>query len=260
MHKELCARGIEIVVQSRATTAENVTGVDCIVAAGGDGTIVRVIGPAMKLGVPVGIVPVGTFNELARTLEVPLEVAAACDVVAGGHTRTIDVGSVNGVYYINEASIGISSRAAYMQTSELKQRFGFLAIAVTSIQALWYARTMTAEVSYDENVERFKTVQLTIANSHRFGGFFAVSDAAVDDGWLDLYSVEIDSFWKAFEVARAVFSGKRESVPGLRTLRSTAFTVRTRHRHRISADGEPAGTTPATYRVLPKALRVLVPE
>jgi diacylglycerol kinase family enzyme len=119
---------------------------------------------------------------------------------------------------------------------------------------------MTAEVEYDGRVERFKTVQLTIANSHRFGGLFSVADAAVDDGWLDLYSVEIDDFAKAFQVARVIFQGKRESVPGLRTLRSKAFTVRTRRPHRITADGEPAGTTPATYSVVPKALRVLVPE
>jgi diacylglycerol kinase (ATP) len=230
------------------------------VAVGGDGTLVGLIGRAIRAGVPIGVVPGGTFNELARTLSIPIDVGAACDVVAAGRTRQIDVGVVNGVHYINEASIGVSSRAARMQTGELKRRYGFLGVAATALQALWYARPMFAEVSYDDVVVTFKTIQLTIANSHRFGGLFEVTDAAIDDGWLDLYSVEIETFWQAFQVARTILQGKRESVPGLRSLRAARFSVRQHHRHHITADGEPAGRTPATFELLPKALRVLVPE
>lgn len=233
---------------------------DCIVSVGGDGTLVRVIRRAIAAGVPVGIVPAGTFNELARTLGIPLGTAAACAVIAAGHARAIDVGIVNGVHFVNEASIGISSRAARFQTTDLKRRFGFLAVAVTALRALWYARPMYAEIAYDDRLVTSKTIQLTIANSNRFGGVFSVYDAAVDDGWLDLYSVEISGFWKALSLARVVLQGKRESVPGLLTLRATQFAVRQHRRHHITADGEPAGTTPATFRVLPKALRVYVPE
>ncbi|MGA8533667.1 MAG: YegS/Rv2252/BmrU family lipid kinase [Candidatus Tumulicola sp.] len=256
----LAARGVEVLPFAPRDPSDPTPACDCIVAAGGDGTLVGLIGRAIDAGVPIGVVPGGTFNELARTLAIPLEVGAACDVIAAGRTRAIDVGLVNGVHYINEASIGISSRAARLQTSDLKQRFGFLAVGAAVLQALWYARPMFAEVSYQDTVVRFKTIQLTIANSNRFGGVFAVSDAAIDDGWLDLYSVEIETFWQAFRVARAILQGKRESVPGLRTLRAERFAVRQHRKHHISADGEPAGKTPATFRVLPKALRVLVPQ
>jgi diacylglycerol kinase (ATP) len=251
VRSELAARGIEIV---------GAPPYDCIVAAGGDGTLVGLIGQAIHANVPIGVVPSGTFNDLAHTLSVPLDLGAACDVIAAGHTRSIDVGFVNGVYYISEASIGISSRAARMQTSELKQRYGYLVVLASALQALWFARPMFAEVSYDGILVRLKTVQLTVANSQRFGGVFEVADAAIDDGWLDLYSIEIETFWQAFNVARALFEGKRESVPGLRTLRATQFTVRQHRNHHITADGEPAGKTPATFKVLPKALRVLVPQ
>lgn len=257
--RELTARGVEV-VGFPGDPPTPTSAFDCIVAVGGDGTIVRRIGRAMQLDVPIGIVPAGTFNDLARTLGIPQDVGAACDVIAAGRERAIDVAEVNGVYYINEASIGISSRAARFQTGELKQRFGFLAIVATALRALRYSRPMYAEVTYDGTVARFKTIQLTIANSHRFGGLFSVSDAAIDDGWLDLYSLEIDTFREAFSVARVLLQGKRESVPGLRSLRSTQFFVRQHRRHHIVADGEPAGKTPATFRVLPKALRVLVPE
>jgi diacylglycerol kinase (ATP) len=258
--RELAARGVEVVACVPGDRSSATPACDCIVAAGGDGTLVGLIGRALRANVPIGVVPGGTFNELARTLSIPLDVGAACDVIAAGHTRAIDVGLVNGVHYINEASIGISSRAARMQTSELKQRYGFLAVAAATLLALRYARPMFAEVSYNGSVVTLKTIQLTVANSHRFGGVFEVSDAAIDDGWLDLYSVEIETFWQAFRVARAILQGKRESVPGLRTLRAAQFTVRQHRNHHITADGEPAGTTPATFELLPKALRVLVPE
>jgi diacylglycerol kinase family enzyme len=115
-------------------------------------------------------------------------------------------------------------------------------------------------VSYDGKEERLRTIQLTIANSYRFGGFLQVADAAIDDGWLDLYSVDIRNVWEAFNIARAMFAGKRREVPGLRTLRSKRFEIRTHRPHHITADAEPAGMTPAVFEVFPKALRVFVPE
>lgn len=258
--RELESRGIHIVTFAERNQ-QDVPPCDAIVAVGGDGTLTRLIGRAMRAGVPLGVVPAGTFNDLARTLGIPFGVAAACDVIAAGRTRAIDVGRVNGThYYLNEASIGVSSRVARLQSSELKQRFGIWAIASTTLQALRYFRPMFAEVFYDDTVVRFKTVQLTIANSHRFGGVFNVTDAAIDDGWLDLYSVEIEGVAQAFHVARAILQGRRSSIPGLRTLRARRFDLRQHRPHHIIADGEPAGKTPATFEVLPKALYLLTPE
>jgi YegS/Rv2252/BmrU family lipid kinase len=233
--------------------------VDCVISAGGDGTLTRAMARAIELNVPIGVVPLGTFNDLARTLKIPFDVAGACATIGAGHTRTIDVARVNGVYYASEASIGVSSRIARLQTPQEKRRFGTLAVIATALQAFRYVRPMNVALSFDGRTERFKTVQLTVANSHRFGGVFSVADAAIDDGWLDVYSIEIDNAREALSVARAVLSGQWQDAPGLRTYRSTAFHVHTRHRHHISADGEPAGETPATFQVLPKALRVYVP-
>jgi YegS/Rv2252/BmrU family lipid kinase len=233
----LSARGINYVEVS--TLDDPSRTVDCLIVAGGDGTIVDSIETAMAHDVPVGIIPLGTFNDLARTLEIPFDIEAAVDVIAAGAQRRIDVGCVNGHYFVNEASIGISSRLTRLQTPELKQRFGFLGVIATAFQAFWFSRPISVDVRYNDTQARFRTVQLTIANSNRFGGVFDVKGAAIDDGWLDLYAVEV---------------GPAE----LLTFRSTRFYVRTRHAHRIAADGEPAGRTPAVFEVLPKALRVYV--
>lgn len=255
VQRGLRERGVEIVKHAHAPGD-----VDCIIAAGGDGTLVRLIGRAIALAAPIGIVPLGTFNDLARTLGIPLDVAEACGVIAEGHTRTIDVARVNGVFYVNEASIGISSRLARLQTPDEKRRLGLLTFAASALRAFGHSRPIRAEIAFDGTTERFKTVQLTVANSNHFGGFFTVGGAAIDDGWLDLYAIEINNFAQAFSAARALFAGRRRSVPGLRSYRAAAFRVFTRHQHRITADGEPAGTTPAVFEIVPGGLRVFVPS
>ena len=256
VRSSLRERGIHTYENKRS---DDVSSVECIIVAGGDGTVVCGIGDAISRGLPVGIVPLGTFNDLARTLGIPLGVDAACDVIAQRHECLIDVGTVNGHYFVNEASIGISSRITRLQTPEIKQHFGLFGVVWTALRAFQYSRAIHAEVSFDGKAQRLRTVQMTVANSDRFGGIFKVEDAAIDDGWLDLYSVDIKSFRQAFAIARAIFAGKHHHVPGFRQLRSTQFDVRTKHPHHITADGEPAGVTPAIFRILPKTLRVFAP-
>jgi YegS/Rv2252/BmrU family lipid kinase len=233
--------------------------VDAVIAAGGDGTLIGAIPIALELGVPMGIVPLGTFNDLARTLGVPSAIPDACAALTRGRTRTIDVGRVNGRYFVNEASLGVTARIARRQTPEVKQRFGALAVISTTLQTLRDVRPFSAEIAYDGRTEAVRTVQITIANNARFGGIFERMDAAIDDGWLDLYSIEPRNWLDAFALVRKIIARDPSSGHGLRTRRSTRFSISTRRPHHVSADGEPAGTTPAVFEVLPKALRVLVP-
>ena len=184
VHRALEAQGIEIAAPHSAGN------VDAVVVGGGDGTLARHMARALRLDVPVGLIPLGTFNELARTLDIPLDVEAACRTIAAGHTRRIDVATVNGAYYVNEASIGLSSRLTRLQRAADKQRFGFWAIAASAFAAFRYLRPFRAQVEYDGGSVALRTFQLTVANSHRFGGFITAQDAAIDDGRLDLYAIE----------------------------------------------------------------------
>jgi len=250
---ELRRRDVEI---DESEVAERI---EAIVVAGGDGTLVGEIPRAIARDVPVGIVPLGTFNDLARTLGIPLDIKEACDVIAAGKTRRIDVARVNDTYYVTEASIGISSRLARRQRPDEKQRFGFLAILASALTAARHARSFHAEVAHDGTRDRFRAAQLTVANSQRFGGFITAEGAAIDDGRLDLYAVEIRNAWQLLSVLAAMISGKRQLAEGLRTYQAAAFEVWTGRPHRISADGEPAGKTPARFEVRHGALRVFVP-
>jgi YegS/Rv2252/BmrU family lipid kinase len=236
-----------------------VQGVQAVIAAGGDGTVISAIPAVLARGVPLGIVPLGTFNDLARTLGVPLDVEGACNAIAAGRTRSIDVGRVNTAYFVNEASIGVSTRIARKQTPEVKRRFGILGVISTTLQTLNQTRPFHVEVEFGDRCERFRTIQLTIANNGRFGGVFERPDASIDDGWLDLYSIEVTNWMQALRIAGKIVRRDPHPGQGLRTRRSTRFVVRTRDAHHIAADGEPAGMTPATFEVLPGALRVIIP-
>jgi diacylglycerol kinase family enzyme len=196
--------------------------VDTVIAAGGDGTIIRAVPVAMEKGVPLGLIPLGTFNDLARTLNVPAEIAGACEVISGGTTRAIDVGRVNGTYFVNESSIGLSTRIARRQT--------------------------------------FRPIQLTVANSHHFGGFIEVDDAAIDDGRLDLYAIEVRNVLEAIPLSAEIAAHRLGDGPHVQRRTADRFTVATRRPHHVTADGEPAGFTPATFEVLPRAVRVFVPK
>jgi diacylglycerol kinase (ATP) len=251
----LARLGVDIVEDERSPG-----GFDAIVVAGGDGTLAREIPRALAFDVPVGIVPLGTFNDVARALGLPLDVDGACEVIASGRTRRIDAARVNGAYFLTEASIGISSRLARAQRPRDKQRFGIWAILASLALIARATRPFRIEVEHDGKYARVRAVQVTVANSQRFGGIIVVGDAAIDDGWLDCYTVEVGNLAQLFSVVAAIAGGRRRSRSGLRTFRSTAFEIFTGRPHHISADGEPAGTTPARFEILRAALRVFSPE
>jgi diacylglycerol kinase (ATP) len=255
VRSQLARQGVETV-----ETASSPESLDAIVVAGGDGTFARAIGTALAFGLPMGLVPLGTFNDLARTLDIPFETEAACATIAAGRTRTIDVARVNSAYYVSEASIGVSSRLTRLQRARDKQRFGLLAIVASAFAAVKYLRPFHADVAYDGASVRLRTIQLTIANSNHFGGVITVDGAAVDDGWLDLYSVRLDGPGSVVALLAAIVCGEPQAAENVRAIRSAAFSVTTRRPRAIVADGEPAGTTPARFEVLRKALRVFVPE
>ena len=234
--------------------------IEAVIVAGGDGTVTSTIPLALERGVPLGIVPLGTFNDLARTLGIPLDLSQACRVIVGEHKMRIDVGHVNGRYFVNESSVGVSTRIARRQTPQVKQRFGALGVIGTALQSVFETRPFSVELAYDGTIERFRSVQLTIANNKHFGGIIESPDAAIDDGRLDLYSIEARTWLQFFALVRKIIARDPSSGECLRTRRAARFEVRTRNPHHIEADGEPAGFTPATFEVLPLALEVLVPS
>ena len=267
----LRARGHEIEILESNSAQELSDGIgarrgaiDVAVVGGGDGTLISAIEGLRRADVPLLILPLGTINELSRTLAIPFAIEEACALLEEGEPHAIDAGCVNGTWFFNEASIGLSTHVAREQTGEVKSRWGMLAIPVAtlrSIRLLGGMRWYHLDVEDDTGKRRrFRTVQLTVANSYRFGGVVENPDASIDDGWLDLYSVNLKFWWSVLDVLFAVARKRFPESRAVETMRAHGFTVTSRRPHNVFADGEPAMQTPATFTIVPGAIRVFVPR
>lgn len=234
--------------------------IDVAAIGGGDGTLISALAGVREAGVPLLILPLGTINELARTLAIPFDVEAACALLDAGTQKPIDVGSVNGHLFFNEASIGLSTHVAAEQTEEVKSRYGMLAIPIATLRSLGSMRPYRLDVETEHGMRRFRTVQLTVANSYRFGGVVENVEARLDDGLLDLYSIDVRHWWDAFAIIVAVALRRFPKAHCVTDLRGRRFVVSSRHRHRVFADGEHATHTPAEFTILPAAIQVFVPH
>jgi YegS/Rv2252/BmrU family lipid kinase len=261
-------RGHEVVVADTRKAADLVRAIagergriDVAAVGGGDGTLISAIAGLRSAGVPLLILPLGTINELARTLAIPPNIEAACGLLETGQTHAIDVGCVNGVWFFNEASIGLSTHVAREQTGEVKSRWGMLAIPLATVRALGSLRPYHLEVELENGEQTvFRTMQLTVANSYRFGGVVENPQARIDDGTLDLYSIELRRWWDPIEILGAVALKRFPAAKGVQTVRGKRFVVRSRRPHHVFADGEPATKTPAEFTVVPQAISVYVPR
>ena len=233
---------------------------DLVVVCGGDGSISSAAPAIVESGLPLGIIPAGTANDLARTLSIPLDFAAAADVIAAGHQRRIDVGTVNGHAFFNVASIGLSSELAQKLDPEIKRRFGRLGYAVVALRILVGAKRFRAIITEKGHRTSVGSYQIAIGNGRLYGGGNVVEEkAAIDDGNLDLYSLEMRNLWKLAIMLRAFRSGTHGAWKEVRTAKCVEFDIETRSPMPINTDGEIVTATPAHFRVLPRAISVLAP-
>ncbi|AJA09486.1 putative lipid kinase [Sphingopyxis fribergensis] len=233
---------------------------DAIVVCGGDGSISSSAPAVIESGLPLGIIPAGTANDLARTLSIPLDFAAAADVIVAGHKRQIDIGMVNGHAFFNVASIGLSSALAQQLDPGIKKRFGRLGYAVAALRIMAGARRFRARIVEKGSGTSVRTYQIAIGNGRLYGGGNVVEEtAAIDDGALDLYSLEMRNLWKSALMVRAFRSGTHGAWKEVRTARCVEFDIETRRPMPINTDGEIVTATPARFSVLPGAVTVFVP-
>ena len=234
--------------------------VDLVIIGGGDGTLNAAADALVETQLPLGILPLGTANDLARTLEIPDSLPEACKIIAQGQLRRIDLGWVNGKHFFNVASMGLSVQITERLTKETKRRWGVFAYAITALQALWKARPFRAEIRIEGESIRVKTVQIAVGNGRYYGGGMAVAhDATIDDRRLDLYSLELKHWWQIIALLPAMRGGRHTDFPGVRALRGQEIQVYTNKPRPINTDGEITTHTPADFRVIPQALAVLVP-
>ncbi|MHB2166329.1 lipid kinase [Alsobacter sp. R-9] len=265
--ERLGAGGIDAAVETFATPDELAADIarrradmDLVIVCGGDGTINAAARAVMESGLPMGIMPMGTANDLARTLGLPMTLTDAAGVIAAGHTRRIDIGEVNGHPFFNVASIGLSAELAQTLSPDIKRRWGRLGYAIAAAKVLARAEPFSATITSRSGEDRVKTLQIAVGNGRHYGGGNVVEHTAeIDDAHLDLYSLELANVWKLALMLRSFRQGQHGAWKEVRTARCTEFEIRTRRPRPINTDGELVTETPARFVVRPGAIEVFAP-
>jgi YegS/Rv2252/BmrU family lipid kinase len=243
----------------RQAVAEHRDAVGRILVGGGDGTLNAVAEALVETGLPLGILPLGTANDLARTLGLPSDAAAAAAVIAKGRTRRIDLGCVNGKYFFNVASLGLSTQVARELSRETKRRWGVLGYPLALWRAARKRRSFRADIRCDQERRRLHSIQIWVGNGRHFGGgMTVVADARIDDGMLDLVSLAPRGFWRLLLSLPQLLAGRHPD-QRLRHARGKEIEIHTRRPMPINTDGEVTTRTPAQLRVVPGAISVYVP-
>ncbi|HEY9761740.1 MAG TPA: lipid kinase [Trichocoleus sp.] len=235
--------------------------VDRVIIGGGDGTLNAALPGLIETQLPLGILPLGTANDLARTLGIPATLSNACQILTGGHLTRIDVGWVNGRYFFNVASIGLSVQITHKLNSETKKQWGVFAYPIAALQALRHSRPFWASLCLEDgNMQRMRTVQIAVGNGRYYGGGMTIAnDAAITDQQLDVYTLNLKHLWQLAAVLPDMRSGKQTDWSFVEGFRCREVKVTTARPMPVNTDGEITTYTPAHFRIIPQALSVLVP-
>ncbi len=236
-------------------------GVELVIAAGGDGTIHAVANGLIGTQSILGIIPTGTMNNLAHSLNIPETIPAACYTLFNGKTRVIDVGKINDHPFLEVAGVGLE--AALFPAAEDIKRPGLLSTVhgvLSGLKTVFSYQDARVRIEIDGMKQRiYNALQVTICNAPFYGAHLQVaSQILMDDGLLDVVVYRNFSKIEYLRHALSISQGRRPYQPKIKHLRARAIRLTADKPLEIQADGEPLGYTPAEVRVLQAALRIRV--
>lgn len=243
-------------------------GADIVIASGGDGTVHAVARGLIGTSSVLGIIPTGTMNNLAHSLNIPTTIDEACKVIAKGVTRPIDIGKVNESGRISEqvflevAGIGLEA-ALFPLAEEIKQP-GLLSTlhgAVAGLFTLLSYKPPKLRISFDDRRRRpYSALQVTILNAPFYGMHLQVAEnVLMDDGLLDVIIYKNFNKLEYIRHAISISQGRRAFERKIVHRRVKSLRIDTDQPVEIQVDGVRFGETPAEISVLHSALRVRVP-
>lgn len=258
--------GLRVVETSGNADAENAAaeavraGCTTVFVAGGDGTLNEAVNGVAGAGalhrVRFGIFPLGTGNDFAAALGVPLDIDAAVDLLLEGRELRVDVGVVNGRCFLNTSGGGYIAEVSVAVTPQLKTIAGRLAYIIGGAQALLEYDPVRATIVAEPNALRIGLGLYTFAvcNSRLIGGGRLIApEAVIDDGLLDVCLIEEMTAVEFVALARKVADGEHVNDPRVRYLQAASVAIELDRETRINTDGEVLSATRAEYSVLHRA-------
>jgi len=234
-------------------------GAPMVIVGGGDGSLSSTVDDVVERDCVFALLPLGTANSFARTLGIPLDLDGAIDAIANGRRRRIDLGIINGDYFANAASMGLSPMIGDTVPHKLKRYLGRIGYLGWALWCLVHFSPFKFSIDDGSGKRTMWATEVRIANGRFHGGVELVEDAEVDSGEMvvqvvtgrSLGRLSWDWFARFFKLpgrhaAAKEFRGKR-------------LRIDSKPRLRISIDGEVLTKTPATVEVAQRAIEVVVP-
>jgi YegS/Rv2252/BmrU family lipid kinase len=229
------------------------------VVMSGDGLVGQIGGALAGAGVPMGIIPGGRGNDLARVLGIPNDPAGSVAVLADGNERAIDVGVANDRRFLGVASCGFDSDANRI-ANETRVVRGNLVYAYAALRALAAWRPATFEVILDDEPLEFRGYSVAAGNNRAFGGgMFIAPHAELDDGLLDVIVVSEVGKLRYLRGIPKAFKGTHVENEEVTELRASTVEISADRDFAVYADGEHLTELPVTLSTLKRALRVIAP-
>jgi YegS/Rv2252/BmrU family lipid kinase len=211
-------------------------------------------------GAVMGVLPGGRGNDFARVAGIPRDVVQACDVIAHGEPRGVDLGDVDGATFIGIASLGFDSDANRI-ANEAPPRLGSLVYAYGALRALAAWRHAAYEVVVDGQARAFSGWSVACANSKAYGGgMYLAPDADLHDGRLDVVFCEATSKARFLRLLPTIFKGEHVKDPNVHVVRGAEVRISADRPFTVYADGDPIAELPCTVRAVPNAVKVLLPS
>jgi len=230
------------------------------VVVSGDGLLGAVGGAMAGSEAPLGLIPAGRGNDLARALGIPTEPEAAVDAILDGHSRVIDVGEANGKRFLGIASIGFDSECNRL-ANETHWLRGNLVYAYSMPRTLIGWRPARFTITAGEDRKRLTGYFVAVANNSVYGGgMWIAPEAKIDDGLFDVVAITEVGKLRFLLGLRDVLKGTHLDKDEVTTFRAPRLELDASRPFPVYADGDHLTDLPVSLRVLPRCLSILVPD
>ena len=236
-----------------------------LILGGGDGSVSSVVDFLAHHDKVLGLLPLGTANDFARTLEIPQDIGGACDTIAHGKVVDVDLGLAGDNYYVNVASVGLGVEATRALSPWLKKSTGPLAYPAAAIKAFLRHEPFSARLTFPEGdhepAEYDRLLQVAVGNGRFYGGGMVVApESGIDDKTLDIYAIDLGRRRNLIGIARYLKSGDFIKMEGVHHFRTSRVRIETDPELAVNIDGEVVAMTPQDFSVAQNALHILVPQ
>jgi diacylglycerol kinase (ATP) len=242
-------------------------GRELIIAAGGDGTLNEVVnGIGENAGAArVGLIPLGTGNDFARSIGIPADLDAAIDLIRAGKTRAVDLVRVTSDevrYFVNVSAGGFSGLVNEKLTPEMKKTWGPLAYLRSAAAALPELRAYRTTLAFDDDDSLMEELYNVVVANGRYvaGGTLIAPDAVIDDGLLDVVLIPKRPAAELALVVAQIALGTHLSSKTILYRRAAKLTVNSKPGMWFNVDGELVGNEPARFEIVPRALNFIGPN